>query len=241
LIHWNAKHQHSTFTTSCDALQIANFQIESLYVYVLSLVSHDVNILYKDRYRELMRVSRQWRDLLLRKRFGYGHDADSSPPIGGLALFCPACPQPGINLPDNWRQDSPSCAVSNSYLTYLIDGPYRWLYRRNIVVDGNFSQEHMRMKRPEDDISLRDGLGYMVESGPYENHLDLSSETIQVCHTSWIMQLNALDKLKHIKESHMCKPQGNQPSKCQQKEPGFNWHWCMCMCSPWLLYPTCCC
>jgi hypothetical protein len=39
----------------------------------------------------------------------------------------------------------------------------------------------MRMKKPEDDISLRDGLGYMVESGPYRNHLDSSSEIIQVC------------------------------------------------------------
>jgi hypothetical protein len=44
--------------------------------------------------------SRQWRDLLLRKRFGFGHNQDSQPCKGDLALFCPACPQPGINLPD---------------------------------------------------------------------------------------------------------------------------------------------
>ena len=52
-----------------------------------------------------MRVSRQWNDLLLRKRFGYGHDRDASPEPGGLALFCPACPQPGINTPANFMNE----------------------------------------------------------------------------------------------------------------------------------------
>jgi CxC2 like cysteine cluster associated with KDZ transposases len=58
---------------------------------------------WQDRYRELMRVSRQWRDLMNRKRFGYGHDQDKKPSLGDLALFCPACPQPGINIPDDWK------------------------------------------------------------------------------------------------------------------------------------------
>jgi hypothetical protein len=52
-----------------------------------------------------MRVSRQWRDLLVRKRFGYGHETHKTPGNGDLALFCPVCPQPGINLPDNWQDD----------------------------------------------------------------------------------------------------------------------------------------
>jgi hypothetical protein len=51
-----------------------------------------------------MRVIRQWRDLKYRKWHGFGHTNDE-PGAGDLALFCPACPQPGINLPDNWRED----------------------------------------------------------------------------------------------------------------------------------------
>jgi hypothetical protein len=43
--------------------------------------------------------------LLLKKRFGYGHSRDREPGPGDLALFCPACPQPGINLADNWVDD----------------------------------------------------------------------------------------------------------------------------------------
>ncbi|KAG1764090.1 hypothetical protein EV702DRAFT_1051462 [Suillus placidus] len=57
-----------------------------------------------DRYRELMRVSRLWRDLKNRKWFGFGHDTESGPGPGDLALFCPSCPQPGINMPLHWKQ-----------------------------------------------------------------------------------------------------------------------------------------
>ena len=51
----------------------------------------------KDRYRELMRVARQWRQLKAMKWHGFGHCSDN-PNAGDLALFCPACPQPGINV-----------------------------------------------------------------------------------------------------------------------------------------------
>jgi hypothetical protein len=56
------------------------------------------------REKELSRVSRQWRDLQARKRFGFGHDTEKPPGKGELAFFCAACPQPGINLPENWRK-----------------------------------------------------------------------------------------------------------------------------------------
>ena len=51
-----------------------------------------------------MRVSRTWRDLSNRKRAGFGHDAQNDPGKGELAVFCPACPQPGINLPKDWAK-----------------------------------------------------------------------------------------------------------------------------------------
>lgn len=51
-----------------------------------------------------MRVSRAWRDLQNRKRAGFGHDALNDPGKGDLAIFCPACPQPGINLPKDWAE-----------------------------------------------------------------------------------------------------------------------------------------
>jgi hypothetical protein len=47
-------------------------------------------------------VSRQWRNLLALKQFGFGHEGNQ-PANGELAFFCPACPQPGANLPNDWQ------------------------------------------------------------------------------------------------------------------------------------------
>ncbi|KAG2741530.1 hypothetical protein P692DRAFT_201842254 [Suillus brevipes Sb2] len=109
-----------------------------------------------DRYRELMRVSRLWRDLKNRKWFGFGHDVESSPGSGDLALFCPSCPQPGINMPLLWEQ--------------------KWLVMKRLVVDGNFTAQHMNMREPEQDIFLSDGSGYMVTDSEYQAHLASATE-----------------------------------------------------------------
>jgi hypothetical protein len=54
-------------------------------------------------YKQLLRVSRQWRDLKNRMEQGIGHQSDETIPDGSMAVFCPACPQPGINLPEDWK------------------------------------------------------------------------------------------------------------------------------------------
>ncbi|KAI6012412.1 hypothetical protein F5J12DRAFT_717717 [Pisolithus orientalis] len=110
-----------------------------------------------DRYRELMRVSRLWRDLKHRKWFGFGHDKEQDPRQGELALFCPACPQPGINLPPDWKTRYDSDTIMRQY-----------------VMDGNFTAQHMKMNKPELDVSLADGTGYMVAEKPYQAHLERS-------------------------------------------------------------------
>ena len=48
------------------------------------------------------------------------------------------------------------------------------------VVDGNFTAQHMNMKTPERDVTLSDGLGYMVENGPYQNHIATSPDNKEV-------------------------------------------------------------
>ncbi|KAG1855625.1 hypothetical protein DFJ58DRAFT_716195 [Suillus subalutaceus] len=87
--------------------------------------------LVPDRYRELMRVARQWRKLKLLKWNGFGHENKDTKP-GDLALFCLACPQPGINL-----------------------------YSRSLVMDGNFKAEHLHAANPDDEVYLMDGRGFM--------------------------------------------------------------------------------
>ncbi|KAI6140385.1 hypothetical protein EDD17DRAFT_1770182 [Pisolithus thermaeus] len=120
----------------------------------------------RDRYRELMRVSWLWRDLKHRKWFGFEHDAEKDPGDGGLALFCPACPQPGLNLPADWKVQYDRDTVM-----------------RQNVIDGNFTAQHMKMNKPELDVALSDAKGYMVSEGPYQNHLlqSLDSKERSTC------------------------------------------------------------
>jgi len=60
----------------------------------------------KSRYRALFRMVLQWRHLKMLKWGGRGHDptgARGTQP-GELAILCPSCPRPGVNLPEGWEQ-----------------------------------------------------------------------------------------------------------------------------------------
>jgi hypothetical protein len=48
------------------------------------------------------------------------------------------------------------------------------------VVDGNFKAEQIKMRRPENDVALIYGEGYMVTDGPYREHLKVAIETKEV-------------------------------------------------------------
>lgn len=51
---------------------------------------------------------------------------------------------------------------------------------RGFMMDGNFQAEHMKMKKPENDVPLSDGTGFMVSRMPYELHLKSAVERRQV-------------------------------------------------------------
>jgi hypothetical protein len=130
-------------------------QMKYQYVHSLS-VKQPTNLQLKNRYPELIRVSRQMRKLQVSKRFGEIYKPFSPP--GSLTLFCPSCPQPGINLPPVWKE-LPS-----------------WVTRRTITVDGNFHADHIKMRRPDLDIMLTNGQGYMVEEEQYKEYLSVAKE-----------------------------------------------------------------
>jgi hypothetical protein len=75
-----------------------------------------------NRYAEFRRVSRQWRNMKYRIWFQVWEDREMK--MGEMGLFCAACPQPGINLPSDWREDqtrhpcvfipiTPFCSIQN--------------------------------------------------------------------------------------------------------------------------------
>jgi hypothetical protein len=79
-------------------------------------------------YHELRRMSRLWRWMKKLKWSGTEHElpSTSSSVPGDLANFCPTCPQPGINLPENWQLDPNKCAtelrISVLLLTHNVGG-----------------------------------------------------------------------------------------------------------------------
>lgn len=60
-----------------------------------------------DLYREFRRMSRIWRWIKKLKWAGYAGNTKSVKEVkpGELTIYCPACPQPGVNIPDNWKED----------------------------------------------------------------------------------------------------------------------------------------
>ncbi|KAG1722960.1 uncharacterized protein EDB91DRAFT_1255823 [Suillus paluster] len=139
--------------------------------------------LVPDQYRELMRVARQWRQLKSMKWHGFRHSSDN-PNARDLALFCPACPQPGINI-----------SLSGDESLDV------WKYTRSFVMDGNFKAEHLHPIKPYDEVWLSDGLGFMVGKERYQKHLEEAADTVEKssCNNHWAV--NQANAARHKLES----------------------------------------
>lgn len=51
------------------------------------------------------------------------------------------------------------------------DTTHRWKFMRVLIADGNFKQEHLKMKYPDDDIALSNGHGYVVERKRFDAYI----------------------------------------------------------------------
>ncbi|KAI0915315.1 hypothetical protein AcV5_003820 [Taiwanofungus camphoratus] len=98
-----------------------------------------------DQYQQFLRVTRQWSHLKDLMQHGFGYPSREQPGEGDLAFFCPACPQPGVNLDPDWKEHSDQL-----------------VYTRGFMMDGNFSAEHLKMRRPRNDVEITDGTGFFV-------------------------------------------------------------------------------
>ncbi|KAG1789189.1 uncharacterized protein HD556DRAFT_1433840 [Suillus plorans] len=112
----------------------------------------------KDRYVSLLRMIKEWRNLTLLKRFGRGHDPGgiSATQPGSCAVLCPACPQPGKNLPQGWEDASTD---------------KRWLYGIFVAIDANFRLARKNVSSDIVDPGLSNGWSYFVEEQEYKRFL----------------------------------------------------------------------
>ncbi|PPQ76700.1 hypothetical protein CVT26_004470 [Gymnopilus dilepis] len=112
----------------------------------------------KSRYRALLRSVLQWRHLKLLKRAGRGNDPTgvAGTKNGELAIRCPSCPWPGINLAADWET-----APANM----------KFLYAMLICMDANFRLKNQLVSNYSQDPGLGIGWAYMVPRKPYEQYL----------------------------------------------------------------------
>ncbi|KIL55458.1 hypothetical protein M378DRAFT_90872, partial [Amanita muscaria Koide BX008] len=118
-----------------------------------------------DRYRSFMRIVREWRHIRLLKRMGRGHDPDGveGTNAGECAVLCPACPQIGKNLPENWQ-----------------NGPMekRWLHALFVGIDANFRLKRLNVSNSMQDPSLNHGYAYLVDENKFNAYLKEFGERI---------------------------------------------------------------
>ncbi|KAK7008375.1 hypothetical protein R3P38DRAFT_3210461 [Favolaschia claudopus] len=89
----------------------------------------------KNRYHELRRIIREWKNVRMLKRAGRGHAVDgvAGTRAGECALLCPACPQPGKNMIVGW-QDVPDDKQFKNALFLAIDANFR-LKRKDVSTE----------------------------------------------------------------------------------------------------------
>ncbi|KAF9540711.1 hypothetical protein CPC08DRAFT_650802 [Agrocybe pediades] len=124
----------------------------------------------KSRYRALFRMVLQWRHLKMLKWGGRAHDSAGveGTKEGELAIRCPSCPIPGVNLPEDWENAPPEL---------------QFLYAAIICMDANFRLKNQIVSNYSQDPGLGTGLAYMVPRIAYENYVlsRADSDDISTC------------------------------------------------------------
>ncbi|KAJ6517571.1 hypothetical protein DFH09DRAFT_940379 [Mycena vulgaris] len=111
-----------------------------------------------DRYHEFLRMTREWRHLQMLKRSARGHDPEgvANTQEGECALLCPACPQPGKNLPPDWK-DYPE--------------EKQFLFALFLAMDANFRLKRKDVSSEEKDPGLGKGWAFFCEVKAYMVHV----------------------------------------------------------------------
>ncbi|KAJ3761528.1 hypothetical protein EV360DRAFT_92998 [Lentinula raphanica] len=123
----------------------------------------------KDRYKDFLRIMRQWRHLKMLMRAGRGNDGTRNieqTARGELAIDCPACPHPEVNLPSDWDD------VSN---------PLSFIYTQFIAIDACFRLKRKLVSSVEKDPYLQPGKAYLVEPELFRHYLLTVTDQDEMC------------------------------------------------------------
>ncbi|KAF7375725.1 CxC2 domain-containing protein [Mycena sanguinolenta] len=125
---------------------------------VLERLTDNTGVKPPDRYQVFLRMARQYRHLLMLKRAGRGHDLSGvwGTAPGELAIQCPVCPDPDVNLPAGWEQAPPED---------------QFLYILFLALDACFRLKRRMISSEIKDPALGSGWAYVTENTPYRHYL----------------------------------------------------------------------
>lgn len=90
-----------------------------------------------------------------------------------VAVTCPACPQPGMNMPDNWKElknSSNLCVFSLGRSTFPTLAACSHVYTLFLGIDGNYRAILKKKRHDVNDVPLLDGQGYFADTADYEEY-----------------------------------------------------------------------
>ncbi|KAF7331416.1 CxC2 domain-containing protein [Mycena kentingensis (nom. inval.)] len=138
-----------------------------------------------DRYKVFLRVARQYRHIMMLKRGGRGHDRQGvlGTALGELAIRCPVCPRPDVNLPEGWQDATPED---------------RFLYTFFVALDACFRLKRRLISSLAKDPPSGPAWAYMTELVSYERFLASVTEqddvTLAYANMDWVF----FSLLQHI-------------------------------------------
>ncbi|KAF8955769.1 hypothetical protein BDZ97DRAFT_1709000 [Flammula alnicola] len=112
-----------------------------------------------DPYPQFRLVMRVWRILQAKKRLGQAHGIDTvlkNRPEGNLLVYCPACPEPGVNMEMGWEKTP----------LHL-----RHLNQMQHTADGNHHANKYIKNTDPDDISLFEGKAYFPDDTAFRHYI----------------------------------------------------------------------
>ncbi|KII84055.1 hypothetical protein PLICRDRAFT_671736 [Plicaturopsis crispa FD-325 SS-3] len=167
---------HDTPATACTFRMLEHFHLATLqgkisaydYYGALEKLTDNTGLSPSpDRYRSVLRIVREWRHLKMVKRGGRGHDESGveGTRAGELAVVCPACPDPAVNLPDDW-ENAPK--------------ERGFLYRLFVAFDACFRLKRRLVSSEHRDPGLGCGWSYFVPDAIYRKWVSTQGEQKEI-------------------------------------------------------------
>ncbi|KAF7349568.1 CxC2 domain-containing protein [Mycena sanguinolenta] len=164
---------------------------------VLEKLTDNTGIKPPDRYHEWIRMCREFRHLMLLKRGGralaYSTSGVDGTQQGELAIECPACPRPGVNLPEGWEDAS----LEDRFLyTLKIKDPDLgpgWAY----MVDTGPYREYLRDITPQKEMNTCSGLAALdYANTKFSRGYSTTGVGMSVCARHTFVQANGVGDLQ---------------------------------------------